>query len=312
MWKPYDSSDREKHLSMVNNYLASLPKSLTASTLHSKKLAFMAEHGIRQLGSPRIGLFADRVKPDPLHCEINAWQHMLDLIYSESVRRCAFDKFIQTLSAPVGLRPHVSTPPSTTEVDETVGSAEYSFDRNDNLERAGSESASLSLEMSGGISLVEMSKKAAAANMSTMLETSAASLSSSPSDIYGCGLSYLSTKVEEHYGDEKKRFNKLSVRLIWAQAVALARYGYHLVDCFQTACETEGEKVRRLALGKIIQYLRNAGGLFNKVYVNNPGEISQLEEFFQLYFNLLALFFPDSVNVTVWTVAYALPFHADI
>ncbi|CAB3989988.1 Hypothetical predicted protein [Paramuricea clavata] len=284
--KPCDSSDREKHIFMVSSYLASLSKSLTASTLHTKKLAFMAEHGIRQLGSPRIGLFADRVKPDPLHCEINAWQHVLDLIYSESVRRCAFDKFIQTLSAPVGVCPRISTPPDTTEIDETAGSAEYAFDRNDNLERAGSESASLSPEMSfqPGISLVEMSKKAASANMSTMLETSTTSLSSSPSDIYGCGLSYLSTKVAEHYGDEKKRFNKLSVRLIGSQAIALAQYGYRLADCLQTACETEGEKVRRLALGKIMQHLRNAGGLFNKIYVNNPGDISQLEEFCQLYF----------------------------
>ncbi len=111
-----------------------------------------------------------------------------------------------------------------------------------------------------GISLVEMSKKAASANMSTMLETSTTSLSSSPSDIYGCGLSYLSTKVVEHYSDEKKRFNKLSVRLIGSQAIALARYGYRLADCLQTACETEGEKVRWLALGKIMQHLRDAGG----------------------------------------------------
>ncbi len=117
LWKAYDSSDQEKHISMVSSYLASPPKSLTASTLHTKKLVFMAEHGIHQLGSPRIGLFADRVKPDPLHCEINPWQHVLGLIYSESVRQCGFDKFVQT--APVGVRPHVSTPPGTTEIDET-------------------------------------------------------------------------------------------------------------------------------------------------------------------------------------------------
>ena len=28
------------------------------------------------------------------------------------------------------------------------------------------------------------------------------------------------------------------------------------------------------------------------------------------YFNLLALFFLASVNITVWTVAYAIPYHA--
>lgn len=95
-------TERQKHLSMVDIYLASLPKSLSSSTVHSKKLEFMADNGIRQLGKPRIGIFADRVKPDPLHCEINAWQHILDLLYSESLLRCCFEKFVETLSAPIG------------------------------------------------------------------------------------------------------------------------------------------------------------------------------------------------------------------
>ena len=80
LWKPYTSIDREKHLEMVESYLATLPKNLSSSVIHSRRLAFMAENGIRQLGKPRIGVFADRVKPDPLHCEINAWQHILDLL----------------------------------------------------------------------------------------------------------------------------------------------------------------------------------------------------------------------------------------
>jgi hypothetical protein len=50
-----------------------------------------------------LGFFADRVKPDPLHCEINAWQHILDLLYSESLLQRCFEKFIETLSAPIGL-----------------------------------------------------------------------------------------------------------------------------------------------------------------------------------------------------------------
>ena len=72
--------------------------------------------------------------------------------------------------------------------------------------------------------------------------------------------------------------------------------------CIQTPSESEGEKLRRLALGKVVENLRNAGGLYNTVYVNSPGEISQLQEFCQLYFNLLALFFPNSKNVSVWTL----------
>ena len=74
LWNPYIMNDRENHLSMVDTYLASLPKGLSPSTIHIKKLAFMADNGIRQLGKPRIGIYADQVKPDPLHCEINAWQ----------------------------------------------------------------------------------------------------------------------------------------------------------------------------------------------------------------------------------------------
>ena len=56
--------------------------------------------------------------------------------------------------------------------------------------------------------------------------------------------------------------------------------------------------------------MRDAGGLFNKIHYDGPGELDQLDELCKLYFNCLALFFPSSVNVTVWTVAYALPFHA--
>ena len=38
-------------------------------------LQVMAGNGIQQLGPPRIGQFANRLRPEPMHCEINAWQH---------------------------------------------------------------------------------------------------------------------------------------------------------------------------------------------------------------------------------------------
>jgi hypothetical protein len=98
LWQPYSCVIRQKHLDMVNTYLTTLSSKAT----HVKKLSFIAHSGIRQLEKPRIGIFANRVKPDPLHCEINAWQHLLDLIYSEALRWGCFDKFIEILSAPVG------------------------------------------------------------------------------------------------------------------------------------------------------------------------------------------------------------------
>ena len=57
----------------------------------------MAENGIRQLGPPRIGIFAERHRPEPKHCEINAWQQVLSILYLESVQRDKFPDFIEVL-----------------------------------------------------------------------------------------------------------------------------------------------------------------------------------------------------------------------
>ena len=72
LWQPYTTDIREKHLSKVHTYIATLSKGLNEKVIHNKKLSFMADNGIRQLGKSRIGIFADRAKPDQLHCEINA------------------------------------------------------------------------------------------------------------------------------------------------------------------------------------------------------------------------------------------------
>ena len=53
------------------------------------------------------------------------------------------------------------------------------------------------------------------------------------------------------------------------------------------------------------------GLFFNKVNTNSV-EISQLKENLTNYFNILSLFFPMSVNIAVWTMAYALPYHASL
>lgn len=50
--------------------------------------------------------------------------------------------------------------------------------------------------------------------------------------------------------------------------------------------------------------------LFNKVDTTSA-EICQLKETCTMYFNLLALFFREAVNLTVWTIGYVLPYHAE-
>ena len=100
-WKPYSNADRDRHVKMVKQFESSLKGAMSEKCKHNKKLEYMAQHGIRQLGSPRIGVFAARQKPEPLHCEINAWQQIINMIYLESVQRNMLDHFIRVLGAPV-------------------------------------------------------------------------------------------------------------------------------------------------------------------------------------------------------------------
>ena len=88
---------RTSNTEKVNNFIASLPPNLSEKNKNSRKLQFMAENGIRQLGLPRIGHFADKLRPEPMHCEINAWQHYIDLLYLEAVRIKKFDPFVSAL-----------------------------------------------------------------------------------------------------------------------------------------------------------------------------------------------------------------------
>ena len=127
----------------------------------------------------------------------------------------------------------------------------------------------------------------------------------------GCQLAFLAQRIREHYNDKEKRSNNVSTRLIGEQAISLPRYSYRLIDALGMEDESGPQKIQRFALGKVAQCLRDAGTLFNKVDTNTA-EINELRETCTLYFNLLALFFPDNVNLTVWTVGYTIPYHAKL
>ena len=47
------------------------------------------------------GIFAERQRPEPIHCEMNAQEQLLHLIYIEYVQRGKFDDFVNILGAPV-------------------------------------------------------------------------------------------------------------------------------------------------------------------------------------------------------------------
>ena len=104
----------------------------------------------------------------------------------------------------------------------------------------------------------------------------------------------MASRVKEHFSDETNRYNKLPVRLIGNQAIALARYYYRLVDTLESEDETEAQTIQRLALSKIGEYLRNAGGLFNRIETNSA-QVAELKEMCSMYFNLMSLFFSFSL-----------------
>lgn len=124
-------------------------------------------------------------------------------------------------------------------------------------------------------------------------------------------MSFVASKIREHHNDKDHRANNLSTRLIGEQAIALAKYSYRLIDALEITDESSAQKMKRQALGKAAEHLRNAGTLFNKVDTNLR-EVEQINENLTTYFNLLSLFYSSSVNITVWTVAYAIPYHASL
>ena len=84
-WKPYSNAVQNAHLETQEEFRKFLPTNMNENTRHTKVLEFMAENGLRQYGKPHIGKFAKWVRPDPLHCKINAWQNLLDILYLEAI-----------------------------------------------------------------------------------------------------------------------------------------------------------------------------------------------------------------------------------
>lgn len=99
----------------IPNVEENLQATLSKKAKNEKILQCLAENGLRQLGPPRIGIFAERQSTEPVHCEINAWKQLLYVIYIEFVQRGKFDVFIDILGAPVGKCTTSDTRPAAKE-----------------------------------------------------------------------------------------------------------------------------------------------------------------------------------------------------
>lgn len=223
-WKPPTMQQRKEDLAKLARFRESLGDSLSQAKRHEKELSFMAENGIWQVEYPRIGEYADQQRPEPVHNEINAWQHLLNVIYKEALRRELTEDFLKVLSLPLKVsdndqaRPVVAgTHSSYPEVaGDRARKSELLKGRHEEFQEAIGR-ASGSYEVTG-----TTGRK-------------------------GCQLAFLARQIREHYNDEEKRNNNISTRLIGEQAISLARYSFRLIDALATQDESGPQRIKRLA-----------------------------------------------------------------
>ena len=110
-WKVPTSESRNNDLVQLDIKRDEMKKKeFPEANFHRKEVEFMADNGLRQLGPPRIGIFADRQRPEPLHLEVNNWSHILSIIYQHALQEGTFDRFLNKMqlsveSGGVGLKP---------------------------------------------------------------------------------------------------------------------------------------------------------------------------------------------------------------
>ena len=76
-WAPPSKESRTNDLKKLDNFTEELnSKNLSSEFLHKKELEFMAKNGLRQIGEPCIGPYANLQRPVPLHLEVNNWEHL--------------------------------------------------------------------------------------------------------------------------------------------------------------------------------------------------------------------------------------------
>ena len=260
-WKPFTMKQRVEDVEKLQAFCRKLKPDLSEQTKHKKKLDFMAENLIRQYGLPRIGKFADLQRPEPVHCEINSWGHFMAVIYKEAIRRNKLEDFLSILASPV---------------------SQSALEASTEKELAESERANIIVpegtgERSRQIELVSTAGKDFS-NALSKIKVNQSKLSKSA----GCGLPFIARLVKEHHNEDHGHGRKLTVRLIGEQAIQLARYSYRLLESLKTKDESKEEEIKRLALCKIAQLLRDAATLFNKVHVT-AAEVLQLKEICQTF-----------------------------
>ena len=90
-----------KEIGKVQKFCEEHLLGISENLIHRKKLDFMASNGLRQMGIPRINIYAGRQRPEPFDLEVNNWQHVLNLLYTQCVKKNQVGKLVTLLQASV-------------------------------------------------------------------------------------------------------------------------------------------------------------------------------------------------------------------
>ncbi|XP_078610311.1 uncharacterized protein LOC144881261 [Branchiostoma floridae x Branchiostoma japonicum] len=296
-WMPWTIERRLADLQKLDEYMNSLPSVLSESARRLKRNAFMAKNKMRQLCSPPIGKYCSTFCPDCFHTEVNAFQQFLNTLYHEARRRGCVKHFTDVLAAPIFL-PKAKN-----------GSAQGTSQGKNHI-LVFHEAAGDRVRCNEDITAQSDNLRD---NLIRRLESSQveADQGECSPPLLGLNMKATAARILEHDANASSRNTKLSsFRLIGEHAITLARYSYRLVDALEVPNEDEVSKVKRYALGKVAEHLRDAGAIFNKVNTDEA-ELKRLESHLDIYYNLHCLFLPESDRcLTVWTMGKALPYSA--
>ena len=200
-WNEPTMEKRREDLAKLEKFRSSLNSSLSQAKRHEKELSFMAENGIKQIVFPRKDEYADRQRPEPVHNEINALQHILNVIYQEALRRGLVETFLEVLSLPLQASDNhqVRRAVSLTLPNHPEGAGDRARQSELLQEKHRVFQEAISRATESYRAEVTLGKK-------------------------GCQLAFLAQRIREHYNDKEKRSNNISTRLIGEQAISLARY----------------------------------------------------------------------------------------
>ncbi|CAH1246497.1 Hypp7735 [Branchiostoma lanceolatum] len=232
-WQPWTHASRTVDAAKVQKFIATLPSTIAESTRRTKINNYLSSNRMRQLGTPRIGIYAELQRPDPLHAEINVAAHYLNLIYHEAVSRGSdcFSRFIDILGGPV----------HCTEQDR-IGCVPVSRQGGGDFnvgEGAGARARACASVADASQSLVDS------------LEDTNDSSHVQSQQLLGLGLKSLAKDLLQHYSNEATRHSKCPGRLIGEHAILLESFSFRLVDGLRVPEESQTQQIRRVVLAKV-------------------------------------------------------------